>query len=265
MNGVLMAALVVGIIGIIIGVVLCIASEVFKVEVNEKEIQVRNLLPGNNCGGCGYPGCDGLAKAIAEGKAPVNACPVGGPDVAQGIAAVLGVEAGEMTRMAAIVRCAGTCDKTKINYAYFGTADCQQASVLPGSGDKSCSYGCLGLGSCVRACEYDAIHIVDGIAQIDRDKCKACGKCVSACPRNIIDLVPYDAKYVVRCVSHDNGKTVRENCDSGCIGCSLCAKTCPSGAIYFENFLARIDQTKCTGCGLCAQKCPKKIIHKLND
>lgn len=265
MQGVLIAALVIGIIGVIVGVILCIASEVFKVEVNEKEIQVRELLPGNNCGGCGYPGCDGLAKAIAEGTAPVGACPVGGPAVAQKIAEVMGVEAGDMTRMAAVVKCAGSCDKTKVNYTYFGTADCQQASVIPGAGDKSCAYGCLGLGSCLRSCEYDAIQIVDGIAKIDREKCKACGKCVSACPRNIIELLPYNAKYVVNCVSHDNGKAVRDNCDVGCIGCSLCVKSCPKKAITFNNFLAQIDQTKCVGCGICAQKCPRKIIHKLEE
>lgn len=265
MQEILMAALVIGIIGIVVGVVLCIASEVFKMEVNEKEEQVRALLPGNNCGGCGYPGCDGLAKAVAAGKAPVSGCPVGGALVAQKIAAVMGVEAGDITRKVAFVRCDGSCDKTKVNYTYFGTADCRQASVLPGAGDKSCSYGCLGLGSCMRACEYDAIQIVDGIAKIDREKCKACGKCVATCPRNIIELIPYDAKYVVDCVSHDNGKTVREQCDVGCIGCGICARSCPKQAITLENFVAHIDQSKCVGCGACAQKCPRKIIHKISE
>ena len=155
-TGIIIAAVIVGATGIIIGVLLGIASEKFKVEVDEREILVREELPGNNCGGCGYPGCDGLAKAIAEGKAAVDACPVGGAPVGAKIAAIMGVEAGTSEKKVAFVKCKGTCDKTRVQYNYYGIRDCKKASVVPGAGDKACSYGCMGFGSCVAACQFDA-------------------------------------------------------------------------------------------------------------
>ena len=261
MTGIIIAAAVVGIVGIVIGVLLGIASEKFKVEVDEKEILVRAELPGNNCGGCGYPGCDGLAKAIAEGKAPVNACPVGGAPVGEKIAAIMGVEAGSSEKKVAFVKCKGTCDKTKVQYEYHGIEDCAKASVVPGGGAKACSYGCTGFGTCVKACKFDAIHVVDGVAVVDKEKCVACGACVAACPKHLIDLVPYKAKHLVQCSSHDKGKDVKAVCAAGCIGCTLCTKQCEFGAITVENNIAHIDYSKCTGCGKCAEKCPKKIIH----
>ena len=169
MTGVIIAAVLVGAVGIIIGVLLGIASEKFKVEVDEKEILVREELPGNNCGGCGFAGCDALAKAIAEGKAPVNACPVGGAPVADKIAAIMGVEAGSAEKMVAFVKCKGTCDKANVQYSYYGIEDCNKITVVPGAGDKACAYGCLGSGSCVKACQFDAIHVVDGVAVVDKE------------------------------------------------------------------------------------------------
>ena len=152
MNGVIIAAAVVGIVGILIGLLLGVASEKFKVEVDEKEIAVREALPGNNCGGCGYPGCDGLAKAIAAGEAPVNKCPVGGPPVAAVIGEIMGVSAGDAVKEVAFVKCKGTCDKAKQNFTYFGITDCNSAMNVPGQGGKACGYGCMGFGSCVRYC-----------------------------------------------------------------------------------------------------------------
>lgn len=260
-TGIIFAAAVVGIIGILIGVFLGIASEKFKVEVDEKEILVRNELPGNNCGGCGYAGCDALAKAIALGQAAVSACPVGGPAVAEKIGEIMGVAAGSADKKVAFVKCKGTCDKTKVQYNYYGIDDCRMASVVPGSGDKACVYGCMGYGSCVKACEFDAIHVVDGIAVVDKEKCVACGKCVSSCPNHLIDLVPYKAKHLVQCNSHDKGKDVKAKCDVGCIGCMLCTKQCEFDAIHMDNNVAVIDYEKCTNCGKCAAKCPVKIIQ----
>ena len=181
MNSIIIAAVVIAAVGIIVGVGLGLFGAKFKVEVDEKEAAVREELPGNNCGGCGYPGCDGLAKAIAEGKAPVNACPVGGAPVGEKIAAIMGVEAGSSEKKVAFVKCKGTCDKTKVQYEYHGIEDCAKASVVPGGGAKACSYGCTGFGTCVKACKFDAIHVVDGVAVVDKEKCVACGACVAAC------------------------------------------------------------------------------------
>ncbi|MCI8517717.1 MAG: RnfABCDGE type electron transport complex subunit B [Hungatella sp.] len=260
MMGLLMAAGVIGAIGIIIGVLLGIASEKFNVEVDEREILVRAELPGNNCGGCGFPGCDGLANAIAAGTAPVNGCPVGGADVADRIAAIMGVESGTAVKKVAFVKCKGTCDKTRVQYNYFGIDDCRQVSVVPGGGEKACAYGCMGYGSCVKVCDFDAIHVVDGVAVVDKEKCVACGKCVQTCPNHLIQLVPYDAKHLVQCSSHDKGKDVKAKCDNGCIGCTLCTKQCGDDAIHMDNNVAVIDYEKCTNCGKCAAKCPVKVI-----
>lgn len=259
--GILIAAALVGGLGIVIGLLLGVAGEKFKVEVDEKEVAVRELLPGNNCGGCGFAGCDALAKAIAVGEAAVNACPVGGEAAGSKIAEVMGVESAPGERMVAFVKCAGTCDKSEDKYNYFGISDCRMAYVVPGHGDKKCSYGCMGLGSCVKACPFDAIHIVNGVAFVDKEACKACGKCVAACPKHLIELVPYGAEYKVSCSSNDKGKAVKDACMAGCIGCLLCAKNCPSGAVKVENNLAKIDYSLCTNCGTCATKCPVKIIH----
>ena len=260
MTGLLCAAGIIGAIGIIIGVLLGIASEKFKVEVDEKEVLVRAELPGNNCGGCGFPGCDGLAAAIAAGTAPVNGCPVGGAAVADKIAAIMGVSSGASVKKVAFVKCKGTCDKSRVKYNYYGIDDCQKASVIPGSGDKACAYGCMGYGSCVKACQFDAIHVVDGVAVVDKEKCVDCGKCVAACPKHLIELVPYTAEHLVQCSSHDKGPAVKKVCEAGCIGCTLCTKQCESDAIHMENNVAVIDYSKCTNCGKCAAKCPAKVI-----
>ena len=259
-SGIILAAAVVGGTGLVISVLLGIASEKFKVPVDEKEIAVRECLPGNNCGGCGYAGCDGLAKAIAQGEAPVNGCPVGGAAAADKIAAIMGVEAGEAVKQVAFVKCAGTCEKVKSKYKYFGNEDCVSAVSVPGGGPKACEYGCTGFGSCVKVCDFDATHIVNGVALVDKEKCVACGKCVETCPKKLIELVPYDAAVKVNCNSKAFGKAVKEVCSAGCIGCKMCTKVCETGAITVENNIAKIDYSKCTGCGKCAEKCPAKII-----
>lgn len=261
MNGVLIAALIVGGTGLILGLFLGLADKKFKVEVDEKVERIRAELPGNNCGGCGYAGCDAVAQAIADGEAEVSACPVGGSAAAAKIAAIMGKEAGESARLTAFVKCAGTCDKTHVNYEYYGVRDCEMMGFVPAGGPKSCDYGCLGYGSCVQACQFDAIHVIDGVAVVDREKCKACGACVKRCPKHLIELIPYEASYQVQCASREKGKDVMQACQTGCIGCKKCEKECPQGAVTVTDNVARIDYSKCKNCGICASVCPRMIIH----
>ena len=259
-SAILLAMVVVGGTGLLIAILLGIASEKFKVPVDEKEVAIRAELPGNNCGGCGYAGCDGLAKAIANGEAPVNGCPVGGAAAAEKISAIMGVEAGEFVKKVAFVKCAGTCEKASDKYQYSGVQSCIEAMNVPGAGPKGCEFGCMGFGSCVKACPFDAIHVVDGIAVVDKEACKACGKCVAVCPKHLIEIVPYNQKHLVKCNSQDKGKAVMQACTAGCIGCKMCTRVCEADAITVENNIAKIDYSKCTGCGKCAEKCPAKII-----
>lgn len=261
-TSIILTAVVVGVVGAVVGFLLVTAGEKFKVEVDEREAAIREELPGNNCGGCGYPGCDGLAAAIAGGQAPANACPVGGALVAAKISGILGVEAEDMVKKVAFVRCSGDCDTALDKCNYVGIRDCRAAAVVPGRGAKHCVKGCKGFGSCVSVCKFDAIHVVNGVAVVDSSKCVGCGKCVATCPNGLIVLIPEDAEYVVQCNSQDKGKSVREACSAGCIGCTACVKQCEFGAITMNGNVAVIDQEKCQKCGKCAEKCPAKVIRK---
>ena len=223
-SAIIAATILVAAVGLFIGVFLGAAGKKFAVEIDEKEVAIREALPGNNCGGCGYPGCDGLAAAIAKGEAPVNRCPVGGEPVGKIIAGIMGQAAVETARQVAHVKCSGTCEKAKEEYIYTGVEDCEMLPFVPNGGAKTCTYGCCGFGSCVKVCPFDAIHIVDGIAVVDKEACKACGKCVAKCPRHLIELIPYDQKVAVDCSSHDKGKQVMDACEIGCIGCKKCEK-----------------------------------------
>lgn len=254
--------LVLGIMGFLFAIILGVVSNKFRVEVDEKEQKVSLALPGANCGACGYPGCSGCAHAIAQGEAPVEACVVGGKKVADQIAEIMGQVAGSSTKQVAVVKCNGDCEKAQESYNYSGIDDCRVQIALF-DGKKSCSYGCLGCGTCVSHCPFNAMYMKDGIAHVDKEKCVACGKCVEICPKNIIKLVPYDQKAVVKCMSHDKGKDVRGKCKVGCIGCTLCQKTYPEG-FEIDKFLASekiddnldLDMLK-----QAAEKCPNGCIH----
>lgn len=246
--------------GLLFGSLLAYASKKFAVEVDERIPFITEALPGANCGGCGFAGCAAFAAAVVEGKAPVNGCPVGGAACAAKIAEIMGVKAEASERKIARVLCNGTCDQAKDKFDYYGVTDCVAAAKL-GGGQKSCAYGCLGLGTCVKACMFDAIKIENGIAVIDKNKCTACGKCAAACPKNVIELIEESRETWVMCKSKDPGKEVRKVCDTGCIACKICEKACKFDAIHVVDNVAVIDYEKCVNCNQCVIKCPKKIIH----
>lgn len=259
-RAIIFAIVSIGGLGIIFGAILGFASKIFAVDEDPRVGMVQECLPGANCGGCGYPGCGGLAAAIVAGKAPVNSCAPGGAKAAAAIAEVMGVVAEETEPMVAFVKCGGTCDKAQNKYEYDGIDDCIMASQLAGASSKACAYGCMGLGSCVKVCKFDAIKIENGVAVVNPDLCVACGKCISTCPKKIIDLVPKKKKVKVQCSSKDMGKAVMSICSAGCIGCKICEKTCKFDAIHVIDNIAVIDYDKCKNCGMCANKCPKKVI-----
>ncbi len=246
-------------LGLLFGVALAVAAKIFEVKVDERVPKITECLPGANCGGCGYSGCAALAEAIVRGDAKPNACTVGGAEAATKIGEIMGVEVEETHRMRAQVMCSGTADFAKKKYIYAGAKDCISATKLAG-GDKMCPNGCVGLGTCVAACPFGAISVVEGVAVIDYKKCEGCGVCTHACPKGIIKLIPYNSRHWVGCMSVQKGAVTRTQCDVGCISCKLCEKACEYDAIKVTDFVASIDYDKCTGCGKCIEKCPRHII-----
>ncbi|MBN2259558.1 MAG: RnfABCDGE type electron transport complex subunit B [Clostridiales bacterium] len=255
-----MAVVSLGGMGLIFGAVLAFASQKFAVEIDPRAIEIRNALPGANCGACGFPGCDGFANAVLAGKTSVNGCPVGGPESASKIAEIMGVAAVAGEKKTARVLCKGG-DNCLSRFEYDGIEDCKAENMIGGGGSKACTYGCLGGGDCVQVCSFDAIHINEyGVAEVNPEKCTACGLCITACPKNIIELVPYNQTVFVDCINLEIGGHVKKNCSNACIACKICVKNCPEDAIHVENNVARIDYEKCTNCGICFEKCPTNAI-----
>jgi electron transport complex protein RnfB len=254
------AIAVTGGIGILCGLLLAVAAKLFHIDVDQKVIDIRAALPGANCGGCGFAGCDAMAAAIASGQAPVNGCPVANDEAHNKIAAIMGTSAESSEKKVAHVMCHGCDSVASKKYEYSGVHDCKAAAAVAG-GNKSCDKGCLGFGNCTLVCEFDAIKIVDGIAVIDKDKCTSCGRCIEECPKAVIEFVPYTQNVIVGCKNKDFGKAVKDVCQVGCIGCKICEKNCKFDAIHVENNLAKIDYSKCTQCMVCVEKCPSKIIE----
>ena len=253
-------------IAIVCALVLTVSSAFFGVKENEKTAAVRDCLPGANCGACGYSGCDGYAKAISEGETDnPSLCIPGGDGVAKSIAEIMGLEAADVVERVAYVACNGSCMPAERKYVYNGPKTCVSANMYY-SGDRDCTFACLGYGDCVKVCPRDAICIDNTryVAEIDPRKCIGCGLCVKECPNGIISLINDTSRVVVKCSSHNKGAQVRKVCSNGCIACGKCEKSCPAGAIKVENNLATIDYEKCTGCGVCHEVCPVKCIHLEN-
>lgn len=256
---VVIPVLIVSVIGIIAAAILAVVSKFLAVPVDETVKNLRDALPGANCGACGCAGCDEYAEKMAKGEAPCNLCVPGGANAAKACAEILGTEAGEIEEKRAYVKCRGTCDAAKKSMEYEGHMTCKECVTFFG-GDKSCEFGCLGMGDCVAACEYDAIRIIDGVAVVNKDNCVGCGACAKACPKGVIELGPLKKDYFVACSSKEMGAYAKQDCANACIGCKKCEKTCPVGAVKVKDFLAHIDQTICINCGKCFRECPTGAI-----
>lgn len=269
MNLILIAVISLGAIGLISAVILFVASKKFAVYEDPRIAQVAAVLPQANCGGCGYPGCAGFADAcVKAGSLEGKLCPVGGQAVMAEVATILGLEAGTAEPMVAVVRCNGSCEHRPHTTKYDGAVSCMIAHATYG-GETGCSFGCLGCGDCVTACQFDAIRMnpETGLPEVDDEKCTACGACSKACPRNIIEIRPKgknNRRVYVSCVNKDKGAIARKACEVACIGCGKCVKVCPFEAITLENNLAYIDPTKCKSCRKCEPECPQETIIAKN-
>lgn len=272
MNFILIAVAVLGGIALVSAVVLYVCSKKFAVYEDPRLGQVTALLPGANCGGCGYPGCSGMASALVKGADAGSLdglyCPVGGAEVMGQVADLLGMAVANTEPKVAVVRCNGTCELRTRIAEYSGLRTCTAMNSC-GAGETGCGYGCLGCGDCVSACSFGAIKINDetGLPEVDEDKCTACGACVNACPRHIIELRKRGVKnrrVYVRCVNKDKGAAAMKACKAACIGCGKCEKECKFGAIIIQGNLSYIDPDKCRLCRKCVEVCPTHAIVAIN-
>lgn len=254
--------LAVTVIGLICAVGLAVASSVMAVKEDTRFTELRECLPGANCGACGFTGCDGYAKALAEGSAAANLCVPGGASTAKQLGEVLGVSVEAAERMVAFVHCSGTCENTTRKYDYKGIPTCVGAKLFYG-GDGACSSGCLGYGDCAKVCPSNAIYNNNGVACVDPEKCTGCGLCTKACPNFVIRLVPTTATAVVACSNKDKGAAAVKECKASCIGCKKCENICPADAIKVEDNFAHIDYTKCVHCNACIETCPRHAIKSV--
>ena len=261
MNSVLFSVLILGALGAVFGAVLAFASNIFHVDVDPKQAAVREALAGANCGGCGFPGCDGYAAAVAAGEAPCNKCVAGGAATAAKVAEIMGVSDSGSEKQVAFVPCSGATGAANPRFNYKGPEDCRAAMLFGGKSNKVCTFACIGFGNCVKVCKFDAMHIENGVAKVDRTNCVGCGACVGECPKSIIKLIPESQKTMVACSNKDKGARVMKICTAGCIGCMKCQRECPADAIIVKDNLASIDTSKCVQCGHCADVCPKHVIQ----
>ena len=263
MNGIFIAVFSVTAIGVFCAAILSIASKLMYVKIDERVAQLQALLPGANCGACGYPGCSGYAAALLGGNVKTNLCSPGGPAVVEAISAILGVEAASVEQKAAVVHCRGDCNARQKKMDYKGIQSCAAAKQLFG-GEGACVFGCIGYGDCQKVCPSNAICIENSLARIDKRLCTGCGLCVKACPNKLISIEDAGIAVAVFCKSIEKGAVVRKKCSKGCIGCRKCIQGCMSAAISVEENLAAIDYEKCSRCGGCAEVCVTKCIQLMS-
>lgn len=265
MSPIITAILAMAALGCALSIVLGVAAKVFYVYVDPRIEKILDVLPGANCGGCGYAGCSDYAEAIVKSGAPPNLCVAGGSDVTNQVCSIMCISAETGERKVAKIFCQGSDEKTVKRFVYSGANDCRAAIVATG-GDKACQYGCLGLGTCIRACPFGALSMGEnGLPVVNKLLCTGCGNCVEVCPRNIPRLIPISQKTANLCSSHDGGKVVKQVCSVGCIACGLCKKNCPEEAVSMEDKLAVVNPDKCTGQGFCIEKCPSGSMVSLQE
>ena len=262
MSVVLITALFALILAFVLGLALGFFKQFFAVREDPLIGEIRQLLPGANCGACGFPGCDGYAAAIAAQKAGISACPVGGKAAAEKLSALVGGSA-EVTPQVAVLACRGVKDKALARGEYVGVKSCRASKISTGS-IKACSWGCQGFGDCVLVCKFDAISMgSQGVPIIDYGKCTGCRACSAECPQHIIRIVPKALNGAIPLCSNLNvlKSMVAKNCKNGCIKCELCVKNCPEQCIKMANGIPVVDNSKCTSCGNCVTKCPIKVMN----
>ena len=261
MSIILFTAIIAAALALVLGVTLGFFREFFAIPEDPKVKEIAGVLPGANCGACGFPGCDNYAAAIADSSAHANLCTVGGASAAKKISAITGSDAGEVIETVAVLACQGSSIHTPLKGTYTGVQTCRGAKIAGGT--KLCSWGCLGFGDCVKVCKFGAISMTDKfLPKVDYSKCTGCKVCTAECPMELLKNTARNQKGAIPLCSNKNPvkQMVAKTCKISCFKCGLCVKNCPVQCISLDTFIPVVDLSKCDSCGKCAEKCPSKVF-----